>query len=214
MLRGMDDLFDDMAPYLDREMLFRPGRSRPPASCEFVRELTEADLPLLEANRGTKPSELRKLTDRHHQLARLTAMGTPGQECAVILGLTASRVSIIQSDPAFKDLVEVYRSQIDAEFGEITNQMAGLSKDVILELRERIEEEPEEFSNGELRNLLATMLDRTGHGPTSTQTNVNVDLGARLQKAQARALEERLARAKDVTPDSESIPGLEAKPGA
>lgn len=142
--------------------LGRPGRRSKPISAEYVRDVEEADLELLAvAPRGTTAPTIQRITDRHHQLARLLASGMKDGEAALTVGYDISRVSIIKQSPAFQDLLAVYRSEVDRQFSSTLNEMAGLGRDALATLRERLEENPDDFSNRELMSLTTEMVDRT-----------------------------------------------------
>lgn len=137
------------------------GRPRKPLSAEIVRPLNQADLELAATTeRNSQPPTLQRITDRHHALARLLAAGTPEGEAALILNYDNSRVSILKQSPAFQELLALYRSEVDREFATTLDHMAGLSRDALLELRERLEERPNEFSNRELLAVVTEMTDR------------------------------------------------------
>jgi len=137
------------------------GRKAIPLEFEVVRPIDAADLELLSQPASTKPSQLKRLSDRHHSLARLLASGTPDDECAAIVGYTQSRVSVLKADPSFQELLSLYRKEVKTEFATSLEHMAGLSRDAILELRDRMEEEPGKFTNNELRALATELSDRT-----------------------------------------------------
>lgn len=153
------------------------------------RSLRPADLDRLAGFRAVTPVPLvKRVSERHHSLARLLAAGVKPGEAAIILGYHPSRVSILQSDPAFKELMFFYRKNVDLEYAEVHQRMAGLSKEALAELTERLEQSPEKFSTQALIELLTVLADRTGHGPQTTtkNLNVNVDLGDRLAAARKR----------------------------
>lgn len=185
---------------LDFAAVVRPGRRSQPVTVSIVRPIRTTDLVLLATERGVKPEPLKKVTERHHALARLLAAGSSEGEAAAIIGYDLSRVSVLKRDPAFAELISFYRSSVDTEFAATMAQIAGLSKDILLELRERLENEPEGFTNRDLQGLLRDALDRSGYGPTSTQVNLNADLGTKINEARQRAKAARLAQIRDVTP--------------
>ena len=118
----------------------------------------------------------------------------------MVMRYEGSRVSILQGDPAFKELIEFYKTKVDEAFDETMEHLSGLSLDAVMELRERLESEPENFSNKELRELAKDTLDRSGYGPSSKQeVSVTHNLGERLERARLRALEVR--KVIDITPD-------------
>lgn len=169
--------------------LLTPGARKAPLYAEVTRVLEPADLSLLATNRQVQPVQLKKLSERHHTLAKLLASGASEGDAAFAVGYQLSRVSILKNDPAFKELLTHYRDVQDANFAEFGERMAGLAKDAVLELQERLEEEPEKFSNKELMEMMTRMADRTGHGPTHKQeVNITGNLSERLAAARERAM--------------------------
>jgi len=176
------------------------GRKKLELTAEVVGELEAADLVLLSEERGIKPQGLKRLTTRHHALARGLASGLSDPDVAHINGYTPSRVSVLKGDPAFKELVEHYKKNVEAEYLDMHDQLAGLSQDAIQELRGRLEDAPADFSKQMLLDIVTKGADRVGHGPsTTTNTNVNVNIAERLGNAR-----KRIAAAKeliDITPE-------------
>lgn len=183
---------------LNLDILTAPGRKPAPLTAEVSRELREEDLGLI----GTMVQEapkLQRITDRHHALAKMLAAGMSEGEAAAFTGLTPARVSVLKASPAFKELLAIYRDAADAQYAELHAQLAGMSKDSIVELRNRLEDEPEKISIGQLLEMAKIGADRSGFGPSVKQEQtINVNLSARLESARKRALELR-----DITPESE-----------
>jgi hypothetical protein len=147
---------------LNIEKLAGPGRLPAQISVEYVRDITEADLQLMSVQPlGSTPAPIKKLSDRHHALARLLAAGTGEGEAAFILGYDISRVSILKNSPAFQELLALYQREAKQAFSSVLEHMAGLSRDAVLELRDRIENNPERFSNNELMKITVDFTDRT-----------------------------------------------------
>lgn len=144
-----------------------PGRRTAPVHFEVVRDVNEADLALLAMPGESKAPALKKITDRHHTLARLIAQGTSKQDAAAIVGYTLSRVSILLDDPAFKELLSLYRKEAHDKFSSNLDHMRGLSRDALLELRDRIEDKPEKFTNNELRAIVVELNDRVERDDTT-----------------------------------------------
>ena len=127
------------------------------------RDFDDADLPLLVAPE-VKPSvvpALKRIRNNHHALARLLAEGRRPGECAAILGFAPSRISILQQDPAFKDLLEFYKSQVEVQYLDVHSRLAQLGTTAVEELQERLEEDPEGFSVSQLQNIAEMALDRS-----------------------------------------------------
>jgi hypothetical protein len=184
---------------MDLELNIHPGRPGVPLTGHVVREVEEADLALLELPREAPVPALKKIRHSHHQAARLIALGMGHVEVSLHTGYTPQRVMDLQKDPAFQDLVQVYvKSQAD-EMEAGLARLRGLMMSAADELTERLESSPGDFSNKELRELMATAADRSGFGPQtkSTNVNVNVDMAGRLEAARRRA------QLIDITPSEE-----------
>lgn len=180
----MDELGLEITPRLR-------GRAAKPLAVSFVRELKPEDMLLTQEEVGVKTPALKRLGSRHHSLAKALASGMKPGEAGIVCGYSASRVSILKADPSFQELVEFYKENVDAAFVTMHEKIAGMSEDALEELQARLEEEPESFSNKQLLDLVTATADRSGHGPQSTQVNVNVGMAERLQNARKRVAEAR-----------------------
>lgn len=166
------------------------GRAAHPVEFEILGELTDLDLSLLSEERGTKAPAIKRLSERHHALARNLASGMKIGEAAAVCGYDISRVSILKDDPAFVELIKFYGEQVNAQYAGLHEVLAGMSLDAALILRERMEDNPEKIKVAELLEISKMGADRTGHGPSSTQqVNVNVGIGDRLEAARRRIAE-------------------------
>lgn len=154
---------------------------------EFVRNLTLEDLKLDAPPALPAAQRLAKIRDVHHALARCIASGMTNNEAAAVTGYSHVRISILNSDPAFKELVSSYRKDINDKWADLGAKMTSFQSDLIDELRERFETEPEKFSNNFIHETIKTFADRTGFGPKTTQVNVNIDLAERLKRARELA---------------------------
>ena len=165
------------------------GRAAAPLEFRYVRDLNEGDLALLATERGIKANSIVKYRDSHHALARCLASGMPPVQAALVTGYSLQRVYHFQSqDVNFQELIQHYRSIKDEVYADLHERMATLSLEAEAELRERLHDSPQEFSPGMLLEIVKTLADRTGHGPSSKSTvlNVNVDLAGRLERARER----------------------------
>lgn len=169
------------------------GRARKRLDAEVVRALDPADLVLTQAEKGSKPNPIKRISERHHSLARNLAGGMEVGEAAIICGYDISRVSILQSDPTFKELIAFYRRDVSNTYRGMHERLAGVSLDALDELQSRLEDTPEQLSVGQLIEITKMGSDRTGHGPSNTTTNVNVnvDLANRLEAARKRVADRR-----------------------
>lgn len=164
---------------LNIDKLAGPGRRALPLDFEMTRELEPADFhALATTDRGMEPPQLQRITDRHHALARLLASGVSEGEAALTLSYDISRVSILKNSPAFQELMALYRREVDREFATMLEHMAGLGKDALLELRDRLEEAPQKFSNRELLSVATDMADRADIGEGSSKLPTIIELVA------------------------------------
>lgn len=164
------------------------GRAARPVTAVVVRPLDRNDLTFLAEEKGSAAPAIKRLSERHHALARNLASGMKPGEAALICGYVSSRVSILQADPAFKELVEFYRRDVTAQYRDLHQRLGGLAMDAAEELAERLEETPEDLSIGQLMEITKMGADRTGYGPQSSTTNLNINIGAadRLKAARER----------------------------
>lgn len=190
---------------LDITGLTRRGRKPSQAGAVVVRPLCEADVASL-AQPAPDNAPLKRLSERHHALARLLARGVKPGEAAAALGYDVARVSILQNSPAFEELIAFYQGTLDAEFADFAEQMGGLALDAVLILRDRLEENPSALSPGQLLEVAKFGADRTGFGPQSkTEVSIRTDLGARLLAARQRLETQRRLSMGEIV-DAEVVP--------
>lgn len=133
-----------------------------------VRELLmDEHLPKKEV---TPVPVLQRLRHRHHLLARLIAQGTKDADVAAISGYDPSRISVLKQDPAFRELISHYKSQVDEVFISVHERLLTLGLSSIDEMTDRIEQNPESFSTQDLMELIKLSADRIGAGPTKNVT--------------------------------------------
>lgn len=196
------------------------GRNRAPAisgediDLQIVGEVSESDLDDLGLHRPAHqgPPTVQRLRDTHHSLARALAAGLNYIQAGTKTGYTATRVSMLMQDPAFQELVASYRAVVNDEFrdaGAATaeNTFAGLalSARMMRDKLEKLDEEGELPSFGELQNNIRILGEFTGLSAAkrTINHNVNANLGDLLAAARARAF----------TPQG-LAPVLEPTPGA
>ena len=175
------------------------GRAERPVSAALVRELDEADIAALGTERGTKAPPLKRIGDRHHALARSLASGMSSGEAAIVCGVSPSRVSILLDDPAFQELLTFYRREVNEAYRGLHERLAGISLDAADLLQDQLEADMEKeveerkLSPNQLMEIMKTGADRTGFGPQSSSTNVNlnVDLAGKLEAARLRVMERK-----------------------
>lgn len=165
------------------------GRPAKPITFAVTRHLEARDMQATALSVGSKPAPIARLRDSHHELAKCLALGMKPADASVATGYSLSRISILQADSTFAELIQHYRSLGTETFLDVQKRMGTLGLTAMQLLQERMEEAPEEMSDKDLREISRDMLDRIGYGPQtkSTNVNVNVDLSARLDAARQRA---------------------------
>lgn len=162
---------------------------RPPPMPVLIGPLTEAELISAKwEERKSIHRPLVRIHERHHFVARCLASGNSVAEAAFKSGYSVTQVHVLaKDDPVFRDLVESYRENVEAQYLNVHELMAGLAVDAILELRNRIEDEPEKIKTSELMEMVRTTADRTGNGPSSkNEVSITVGLADRLAAAKRR----------------------------
>lgn len=115
---------------------------------------------------------LQSFSNTHHRIAQLLSMGMDPGRVAVICRVSREHISRLQSDPLFAEALAMYQDQVACEFTTVVQEMAALHEDVVVEIRNRLMENPKSVTIKELRELFVSLSDRVGHGPTSSH-NVN-----------------------------------------
>lgn len=164
------------------------GRRALRVEAEILGPISPADLALLDAPRASEPPKIARLHDRHHALARALASGMRPYEASAITGYDPSRISILQRDPSFQDLVEDYRVKNDAAQASFVERASLVAVTALSRLADRLEDDEDPMSDSTLIEVVKLTADRTGHAPVQKNLNLNVnqDLGARLRAASAR----------------------------
>lgn len=140
------------------------------------------------------PSVVKKFRDTHHMMARLFAMGYRTGEVADKMGYSISRISILRNSPAFEELVAAYREDVNGvwrqhqdEYMTIMNRTRMLAARMKLDQMEAAEENGEQIPLNTLLRIEADNADRTGYAKRTVNTNINLDLALKLDKAIERS---------------------------
>lgn len=154
----------------------------------FVRPLTREDIILLLSTpQAAKARPIQEITNSHHRLARLLACGVRPVEVSRQTGYSMARISMLQRDPAFRELMAFYKNAVGEAFVNVIEIAEDLSVAALSELRQRIESEPETFSNMEIIKASAMLMDRTGHGPSRSVQITNTSDTIRALKERREA---------------------------
>jgi len=152
--------------------------------------LDENDLVLLASSDRDTSSPLKRIRSRHHALARSLARGMRPGVAASYYGYSASRISVLQADPTFQELVAHYKDSDDVDYSKMDERLLGISVDALDELNDRLESKPDSIPTAQLMKLVELGADRMGYSPkTTTEVNVNVGFAERLRAARQRVTE-------------------------
>lgn len=167
----------------------RPSTTPPDLEADVAR--------VLEANDLAKPpaplfQHLKKITQRHHQVARAIAMGLKNWEIAAATGYSEVRISILKSDPMMKELIKAYTAKQEQIVTSLHEKLVNISLDAADVLQDRLEDKPDEITINQAMAMIELTADRTGYGPASTQNhNHNIGVADRLEQARNRAKAQR-----------------------
>jgi hypothetical protein len=125
----------------------------------------------------TSPPIVQRLREVHQRAARLVAAGKSDVEVGIEVGRSAQRIGDLKRDPAFADLVEYYRTQIEEidlsgaalayrDYADINDLARG-------EIIQRLEDptKMKDIPIDELRRLMVDTGDRT-HTPIKNATPI------------------------------------------
>lgn len=116
---------------------------------------------------------LKKLREKHHNLARLVARGMTQSLAAQLVGYTPSYAGTLLNNPAMQELIEYYRIQAGNAQEVIINKLQTVALKAVQELDERLDEKPEGLSAQELLGVAKLGLDRSGLGPSTKHEVIN-----------------------------------------
>lgn len=126
---------------------------------------------------------LAKLRQIHHEIARLLASGLSEADVAASTGYSLSRISILKSDPSFKELLAYYSARSEEVFIDVRKRLAMLGTDAVAELQDRLDFKSDSLTNTQLIEITKATLDRAGFNPVAKTESVSVLLtGEELQK--------------------------------
>lgn len=168
--------------------------SREPLVVVAVRGLTPDDLPAISNPPpiGSSAPTIQTIRHSHHQLAQLIAEGKEGAEISRVTGYSLSRISILQTDPAFNELIAYYSAQRELVFVDAQERLRILGLDATEMLHSKLHDQTVEWSNRELMEvvelaLVSPMVAKAkaaqgAFGPPSGALNLNVKfVGARAE---------------------------------
>ena len=170
------------------------GAGRPAAAVEIyeISPLSEADLANFKPAKEVE-NIVKKLRDSHHRIAHLYAMGFRPGEVAEITGYSLARLSNLRRAPAFDQLVEQYRKEVNpTRQAKADHQYELMIRSRALSLGEvvdRLEDDDDraKMSTRELLAIYSDLADRTGYPKRTVAVNINADFATRLDMAIERS---------------------------
>lgn len=149
-------------------------------TCTVEGVLEEEDLLALVAGQAEgkppaaleDPTNLAKIRERHHGVARQIAAGYSQTLVARICGYTDGYLSVLLNNPAMQELVEMYRLQHASSTQLIAESLRTVGLKALEKLNDKLEAD-EITDTHELVGVAKLGLDRAGHGPTSTQHTIS-----------------------------------------
>lgn len=158
----------------------------------------------------TRYKRLARIRDSHRMVARMVALGLKNIDIASRLGYHANTITRLLHDPAFQELVAQYRQGIDEtlyagadEYFDLLRKNSIAAERMLSDRLALAEEDEELLSTRELVSISRDGADRIGYGKRSTQTNINLDFAARLDKAIART--KSVGQASSASPREEGL---------
>jgi len=154
---------------------------------EVIRPLTPEDIPLLNTTLPAPRATLSQIRHTHHQLARLLSEGRSNTDAALLTGYSPTYVSILKDDPSFQELVAHYSMQEEMHHVDVLERMKMVGLTTLDALQERLETDPDGFSNRELmeqaelmlvKPMIATrggILPGVAAGPVSNGVSISVN---------------------------------------
>lgn len=155
------------------------GRSLTNLELEILGSISPGDLVERETDGGLPTSEtptLARIRGIHHDIARLLSDGLSPAEVSAVTGYSPSRISTLQNDPSFKELLAFYAKKSEEVFVDVRKRMAVLGLDASAELADRLVDKPESFTNTQLIELTKASLDRAGFNPVAKSLNATVSI--------------------------------------
>lgn len=178
------------------------GKTKVPLTASVTKELTAKDVKevgVAQVGVHTTPP-LKKLRESHHKLARLLAQGYTPHECHLLTGFCKSRISILQADPSFIDLVAYYRDLVQDIFVDTVDRMKQLTDDAIGILQERIVEDPDSISDSLALEIITKIGDRAGFSPVSKSAVVHLPVDEfALSQIKSKVRDRESGKVKEIT---------------
>lgn len=142
---------------------------------EDINFLISGSVPEESRKAGKAPTDhsvkdIQKIREKHHTVARLIAGGLNQRMVATIAGYTESYLSTMLNAPAMEELIAYYSAKHSNAHEVIIGKLRGAGMEALEKLSEKLKDD--DMSNTDLIALAKLGLDRSGHGPSSTQHQI------------------------------------------
>ena len=131
--------------------------------------------------------------ERHHAVARLIAIGATEEHIRRQTGISYKRIAVLTADPSFKELVALYRDDVEKIWNRNVDQYLDLGMGNMIHTEAMIQDQLEEADEaGEklplltLNRLSQDRADRFGY-PKTSQVEHKHDFAALLDRAIERS---------------------------
>lgn len=118
------------------------------------------------------PSDLKRIREKHHAVARLIAGGMTQRLVGAITSYSESYLSVLLRNPAMIELVDMYRIKNGAAMEVITHNLRTVGNKATEKLNDKLDK-GEVKDVHELVAIAKLGHDRSGHGPSSTSHSVS-----------------------------------------
>lgn len=142
---------------------------------------------------------LNQYRESHHSVARLVAIGATHEHIRRITGITFRRITLFLQDPAFLELVAIYRSDVENKWNKNIDSFMDLgmgnmirAEAMISDKLDEADEKDESIPLLTLNRLSQDRADRFGY-PKTSQVEHKHDFAALMDRAI-----ERSGKAKEV----------------
>jgi hypothetical protein len=176
------------------ELIPSRGAVAEPLTLEVTRELTASDLLRLSEAPKVGVPLLQKLRATHHRMAQLQASGKTMGQIAAIVGCTTARLTQLQGDPTYTELVAYYNDQIMTAMIEdsarLRDKIVDAGEMAVDELRDRLEDDAKRtrMSTSDVRQIAEFAMDRTVAPPKAAPMqsvvpgNITINFGTPIKQ--------------------------------
>jgi hypothetical protein len=146
------------------------------------------DLEPEETEAVAAPVVIKRLRESHHTVAKLLVHGLTPLAVSLQTGYSVSRISALQRDESFRELLRAYRNEEEVRRSDFMDRMLGYAEDFAQESHDRLLDDPTSFSHAEVHDHAKLYIDRSGFAPVqrSLTKSVVMNIGDRMDAAHKR----------------------------